>query len=244
MPKLRLYLMIVLIFWFKPVLAASLSLTPFEAVYHTTYHLGVSIDVKAQRSLSQKADGVWVLDFQAKNWFAKIQQTSTFNWLSDNDLKPLLYRRYQSVFGNSKEQRVIFHWETMQVTNDIDNQPWLMSIASGTQDLLSYQLKLRYDLLANPEQKQFLYEVADGGKIKIFTFRVVGEEQISTPMGVFNSIRLESIRHSEKDVEHLIWLAKDWDNMLLRVEAVRRRDQEAPIVLQSATLGGIQIKGL
>lgn len=244
MPKLRLYLMIVLIFWFKPVLAASLSLKPFEAVYRTTYQLGVSIDVKAQRSLSQKADGVWVLDFRAKNWFAKIQQTSTFNWFSDNDLKPLLYRRYQSVFGNSKEQRVIFHWETMQVTNDIDNQPWLMSIASGTQDLLSYQLKLRYDLLAHPEQKQFVYEVADGGKVKTFTFRVVGEERIETPMGTLNSIKVESLRHSEKDVEHLIWLAKDWDNMLLRVEAVRKRDQEAPVVLQSATLGGIQIKGL
>ncbi|OPX55907.1 Protein of unknown function [Oceanospirillum multiglobuliferum] len=243
MPKLRLLPIILLMLWYKPALASSLALSPFEAVYRTTYNLGVSIDVKAQRSLSQKPDGTWVLDFHAKNWFAKIQQTSTFNWGEDNHLMPLLYRRYQSVFGNSKEQRVIFHWDNMQVTNDIDNKPWLMNILPGTQDLLSYQLKLRYDLQASPEQKDFVYEVADGGKVKTFTFRVIGEETINTPMGQLNSIKIESLRHSEKDVEHLIWLAKDWDNMLVRVEAVRKRDEEEPIVLHSATVNGIQMKG-
>lgn len=244
MPKLRLLPIILLMLWYKPALASTLTLQPFEATYRTTYYLGVSIDVKAKRSLSQQADGSWLLDFQAKNWFARIQQTSHFNWSGDNNLTPLLYRRYQSVFGNSKEQRVIFHWDKMQVTNDIDNKPWQMGISENTQDLLSYQLKLRYDLQLHPEQKEFIYEVADGGKVKIFTFRVIGEEIIKTPIGRLNSIRVESLRHSEMDVEHLIWLAKDWDNFLLRVEAVRKRDQEEPVILQSATINGRTIKGL
>lgn len=219
-------------------------LKPFQATYKTTYELGFSIDVEAKRTLSQQSNGQWVLDFRAKNWFARIQQTSTFLLDSENQLKPLLYRRYQKVFGKSEEQKVIFHWDEQRVINDIDNKPWKMDIPVNAQDLLSYQLKLRYDLLQNPEQKQFQYPVADGGKIKFFTFRVVGDEVLNTPIGRLNTIKLESLRHSKMDVEHLVWLAKDWDNLLLRIEPVRRKDKEEPVVLVKATLNGKKVTGL
>ncbi|MFG1490851.1 DUF3108 domain-containing protein, partial [Oceanospirillum sp. HFRX-1_2] len=131
-----------------------------------------------------------------------------------------------------------------RVTDDIDNKPWKMDIPVNAQDLLSYQLKLRYDLMQNPEQKKFQYPVADGGKIKYFTFRVVGEEILKTPMGRLNTIKLESLRHSKMDVEHIVWLAKDWDNLLVRIEPVRNRDDEEPVVLVKATLAGKKVKGL
>ncbi|WP_417597804.1 DUF3108 domain-containing protein [Oceanospirillum sp.] len=218
-------------------------LTPYQATYKTTYKLGFNIDVEAERALSQNSNGEWVLDFRAQNWFARIQQTSTFLLDPDTEFKPLLYRRYQRVFGKTKEQQVIFHWDQHRVTNDIDNKPWKMDIPPGTQDLLSYQLKLRYNLLENPKQKQFQYPVADGGKIKYFTFRVVGEEILQTPMGKLNTIKLESLRHSKMDVEHLVWLAKDWDNLLLRIEPVRRKDKEEPVILVKAMLAGEKVKG-
>lgn len=219
-------------------------LKPYQATYKTTYELGFSIDVEAKRTLSQQSNGQWVLDFRAKNWFARIQQTSTFQLAPDHQLKPLLYRRYQKVFGKSEEQKVIFHWDQQRVTNDIDNKPWKMDIPVNAQDLLSYQLKLRYDLMQNPEQKKFQYPVADGGKIKYFTFRVVGEEILKTPMGRLKTIKLESLRHSKMDVEHLVWLAKDWDNLLVRIEPVRNKDDEEPVVLVKATLAGKKVKGL
>lgn len=217
-------------------------LKPYQATYRTSYDLGFTIDIEAQRTLSQQANGQWVLDFRAKNWFARIQQTSTFI-LNHDQMLPQLYRRYQKVFGKSEEQKVIFHWDELHVTNDIDNKPWKMAIPEDAQDLLSYQLKLRYDLLQHPEQKQFQYPVADGGKIKFFTFRVVGEEVLKTPMGRLNTIRLESLRHSKMDVEHLVWLAKDWDNLLVRIEPVRRKDKEEPVVLVRASLAGQTVKG-
>lgn len=228
-----------------PNISAALPpLKPYQATYHTTYDLGFSIEVEAKRTLSQKADGQWVLDFQAKNWFARIQQTSSFFLENNTTLKPLLYRRYQKVFGKAEEQKVIFHWDQQQVTNNIDNKPWKMKIPQNAQDLLSYQLKLRYDLMEHPEKKQFQYPVADGGKIKYFTFRVIGEELLTTPMGKMKTIKLESLRHSKRDVEHHVWLAKDWDNLLVRVEPVRRKDKEKPVVMVKATLAGQRVTGL
>lgn len=225
-----------------PSFASSL-LKPYQAIYKTSYDLGFSIDVRAERTLKQEKNGQWVLNFQAKNWFARIQQTSTFLFDSQAELKPLLYRRYHKIFGKSEEQRVIFHWEQHKVTNDIDNQPWKMEIPTGAQDLLSYQLKLRYDLMRYPEKTQFQYPVADGGKIKFFTFRVLGKEVLQTPMGKLNTLKLESLRHSKMDVEHLIWLASEWDNLLVRVEPVRRKEKEKPVILIKATLDGEKVKG-
>jgi len=211
--------------WLLAVPSYALPLKPFSATYKTSYDLGFSIDIEAERTLKQSRNGQWILDFRAKNWFARIQQTSTFFITSTSEFKPLLYRRYQKVFGKSKEQNVIFHWDRQQVTNDIDNKPWKMDIPLDAQDLLSYQLKLRYDLMQHPKQKQFQYPVADGGRIKNFTFK------------------LESLRHSEMDVEHLVWLAKDWDNLLVRISPVLRKDKEEPVFLVKATLAGKKVEG-
>ncbi|MBB1488040.1 DUF3108 domain-containing protein [Oceanospirillum sediminis] len=223
---------------------AGTPLKPYKGIYHTTYDMGFTIDVKAERTLKQDDDGNWTLDFRAEKWFAKISQTSKFQ-LSDSGLiQPLLYRRYQQVFGEEKDKSVSFDWSKMRVTNNIAEKPWKMSVEEGTQDLLSYQLKLRYDLLNNPEQTEFRYQVADGGKIKHYLFRVVGKEILDTPMGKLNTVKVESLRRSKKDVEHLIWMASDWDNLLLRVEPVRKKHKEKPVVLLEARLDGQKVTGL
>lgn len=238
------WILLLPLLWLQSVPSYALPLKPFSATYKTSYDMGFNINIEADRTLKRSGNGEWVLDFRAKNWFARIQQTSTFRLDQDSQLQPLLYRRYQKVFGKSEEQKVIFHWEKQQVTNDIDNKPWQMDIPTDAQDLLSYQLKLRYDLMQHPEQTEFQYPVADGGRIKFFTFRVVGQEVIKTPMGRLNTIKLESLRHSKRDVEHLVWLAKDWDNLLVRIDPVRRKDKEEPVILIKATLAGKRVTGL
>lgn len=222
---------------------AELSLKPFVGYYHTSYDMGFTLDIEGKRSLKQKEDGSWVLDFRAKNWFARISQTSTFRIDEEQQLKPEHYRRYQKVFGKTKDRSIHFHWDQLKVTNDIDGKPWKMEIPTDALDLLSYQLKLRYDLMAHPKQKEFHYRVADGGKVKNFIFRVIGKEVLKTPMGKLNTIKLESIRFKQRDVEHLIWVATDWDNLLLRVEPVRKKDKENPVFLDRATLDGRTVKG-
>ena len=217
-------------------------LKPFQATYQTSYNLGFTINIEAVRTLSRQQNGILVLDFQAKNWFARVRQTSYFKLHSADGMRPERYRFYKKVFGKSEEQQVIFHWDQYKVTNDIDNKPWKMNIQPNTQDLLSYQLKLRYDLKQNPNQKEFLYQIADGGKIKTYTFRVAGEEILKTPMGNLNAVRIESLRHSRTEVGHLIWLARDWDNLVLRIESIRS-DDENPVILTKATLDGITVKG-
>ena len=218
-------------------------LKPYQATYKTSYDMGFTINVEAERTLQQTKNGHWYLNFEAENWFARIQQSSTFSNTPDNNIRPLLYREYKKVFGKQEEQKVIFHWDRQQVTNDIDNKPWRMDIPVNTQDLMTYQLKLRYDLIQHPDKKILRYQVADGGKIKYFTFRVVGEEVLKTPMGRLNTIKLESLRHSKKEVGHLVWLAKDWDNLLVRIDPVRRKDKEEPVILIRATLDGQKVTG-
>lgn len=218
-------------------------LKPYQATYKTSYDMGFTLNIEAERTLRQNKQGLWILNFEAENWFARVQQTSHFKTSQKSGLQPQLYRYYKKVFGKSEEQKVIFHWDQKKVTNDIDNKPWKMDIPSDTQDLLSYQLKLRYDVLQNPQQKEFNYKVADGGKIKEYTFRVTGEKILKTPMGKLNAIRMESLRDSKETVNHLIWLAKDWDNLVLRIDPVRRKDKEKPVILVKAKLNGQQVKG-
>lgn len=238
----KLYLSSILLFSVQS--HADPLIKPYSGTYHTTYDMGFTIDVEADRTLKQQDDGSWILDFKAEKWFAEIRQTSRFSLTEDGQIQPLHYRRYQRVFGEEKDKSVSFDWQNMRVTNNVDDKPWKMSLSPGYQDLLSYQLKLRYDLLKSPEQTEFHYKVADGGKIKNFLFRVLGHEVLETRMGPLNAVKVESLRHSKRDVEHLIWMATDWDNLLLRVEPVRKKDKENPVILLKATLNGQPVKGL
>lgn len=222
----------------------AVTLKPFEATYKTSYEKGFKLNVEAQRTLKKNSDGQWVLDFHAKNWFAEVQQTSILTLTPDNLPQPLFYRYYRSIFGQSEEEKITFNWEKNETSTTLNNKSWEMLVSNEAQDLLSFQLTLRYDLLKNPEQKLFSYPVIDQDKIKILNFRVVGEEVIQTPMGRLNAIKIESMHHSDVEaVNHLIWAAKDWDNLVLRIDPVRRKHKQEPVILIKGSLNGTSIRG-
>lgn len=223
----------------------ALALKPFETTYKTSYELGFTLNIEAKRTLKKMSNGDWLLDFRAKNWFARVQQTSTLTLVPDSLPQPLSYHYYRSIFGKTEEEKITFNWEKGETYNQLNADTWQMLVPQETQDLLSFQLTLRYDLLKNPEQKHFSYPVIDKKKIKTLDFRVVGEEVLQTPMGQLNAIKVESMHHSDREaVNHLIWLAKDWDNLVLRVDPVRRKHKQEPVYLIKGSLNGQKIQGL
>lgn len=223
----------------------AITLKPFEATYKTSYEKGFKLNIEAKRTLKKTSNGEWVLDFYAENWFAKVQQTSRLVVTPDQKIQPIFYRFYRSIFGKSQEEKLTFHWDKNETHTTLKSNEWTMSVPEDTQDLLSFQLRLRYDLLENPEQTLFTYPVVDEDRIKLLNFRIIGEEVIDTPMGKLNAIKIESMHHSDVDaVNHLIWAAKDWDNLVLRIDPVRRKHKQEPVILIKGSLNGKTIRGL
>lgn len=198
-------------------IAEELSLTPYKAIYSNEMDVGISISGEATRELKQLDDGSWQLSIEASAMFASASEVSRFT-VENNILKPIRYDYQRRVMGKRREASLTFDWENESVTTDIENQPWRMTISTGVQDKLSYQLQMRMDLAAGKEE--MVYEVADGGKLQEYRFQVIGEETIDTPLGQLKAIKVERDRGEGSNRETYIWFAPELDFMVIRIHQV------------------------
>jgi len=91
------------------------------------------------------------------------------------------------------------------------NNRWKMSMVDGVQDHLSYQLALMLRLqnsMASNKKNAFFFSVADGGRLKKYSFKLLGEENLETPIGLLHTLKLEHKTYNQSDTI-TIWCAAD-----------------------------------
>lgn len=115
-----------------------------------------------------------------------------------------------------------------------------MEIPERSLDKLSYQLQIRSDLINNRTLQK--YPIADGGTLKAYDFELIGEEQLDTPAGKFDTLVIRRLRENDKDRNTTFWLAKDWDYLVVKSQ----QDDDGKsydIDLEYATQGGEKVEG-
>lgn len=212
----RLVSLLVLATFISPVLSSPF--LPFEASYQITKKNEVVANTFI--SLKQNGDDTW--DYQSTSrptsWLATIlgitvTETSHWRW-QDNQIQILDYRYHRS--GREKEIHLSFNWQTMTVINTIDSDHWKMSIPEGTLDKLSINLGLMSHLSKQISDASF--PVADGGKLKYYDFKVEGAMRIQTALGNIKTIKITRNKRGKKDRPTILWLAPDFNFLLVRKE--------------------------
>lgn len=118
--------------------------------------------------------------------------------------------------GSDEENTEIrFDWRDEKAHTTSEGVTWSQHIDSGTQDRLSQQLMVRLHLAQG--MQQMTYPVADGGKIKLYRFQVVGEEPVKTPYGRLNCLKVQRSKGS-RSPDYTIWFAADLDYLPVRIE--------------------------
>lgn len=209
----------------------------FEAIYKARYH---GISVTATRSLQTLEDGTQKFIFHADSWLASLKETSLFRWGDNNHIKPIRYRYERSGLGRNREAVLDFDLTNLTVINNVERRPWQMDVPEGVLDKLNYQLQIRADLLSRKPLLQ--YDIADGGKLKQYSFEVLGEEVVKTEAGRFNAVKIRRVRDPDDDRHTTFWMAKDWDYMIVRLQQ-KDEDSTYEIDLHRATLDGRKVKG-
>lgn len=211
---------------------------PFKATYKARYS---GFDITAERSLQALADGNYALQFNARSWVANIDEQSNFRWGEHGYLIPGEYTYERKVLGKTRQAHLLFDWPNKQVTNAVQDSTWRMQLPDIALDKLGYQLQLRKDLINKRELGP--YSIADGGRLKTYEFAVLGKALIETPLGKFNAVHVQRIRKNNKRATH-IWLAEDWDYLIVKLQQIEKGGKAYEINLSSATLGEQVVTGL
>lgn len=178
---------------------------------------------------------------------ANLRQSSELSFV-DNKLRPLAYS-YQLSGVSSDVQAIGFNWDAGVAVSSEDDESWTITLADSVMDPLSYQLALRRRLQANPDAQIgsiFDFQIIDGDEIELQLqqYRLTGEEVLSTSLGRMNSVKLSRVRDAGDRRSTTIWLARDWDYLLIRIEQRSRSGLRIELDLERATVNGETVAAL
>ena len=211
----------------------------FDAVYTLTsgpFTLG-----ETTRRLYRNGDNHYVYESHSKpsgyaKLFTKAELHEKTTWIfADGKPRPLSYSYIRS--GSKKRNRDVslkFNWEKGQVTNIINDDPWTMDIPDDTQDKLLYHLTLMHDLQNGRED--IVYNIADGGKVKTYTFEFLGEETVSTKLGKFKTVKL---KQPGRKHHTLVWCAPDLNYLPIQLE---HENKDGKVRMKITGLKGIEYR--
>ncbi len=205
---------------------------PFSAQYdvlHNGNHVAITT-----LSLARHSESTWLYSrtSEAVGWIShilsgKITEQSIFNW--NNGMQILSYHYDRN--RDEKRVRLKFDWRNMKVINDINGDPWKMALSPGTFDKLSANLALAVHLSSGKTSVHL--PVADGGKLKIYDFNIIGEEPIDTPMGKIKTMKISRNKRGREDRQAWLWLASELNHVIIKVEKYDGSDRLFSMIIKS-----------
>ena len=112
-----------------------------------------------------------------------------------------------------------------------------VSIENEILDKLNFGVRLGLDLELS-EQDEHVYKILDGDEIEEHTYRITARETVATPLGDIATIRLERVRAATSKRKTTIWLAPDWQYLLVKLQQVSSSGTMTEILLESAQIDG------
>lgn len=211
---------------------------PFKANYKTRLY---GIKLSATRELKQQEDGRWFLRFDIDSWVAELKERSLFDWNTKGHAITHRYEYHRSGLAPDRNVVITFDWDKRRVVNSLNSEEdWSMAIPDGTLDKLNATMQIRADLING--RHELSYDVADGGKLKNFSFSIEREETIKTPVGELDTVVVKTIRKN-KDRETYTYFAKDWDYVLVRISQKEPNGDSASVDIQEGWVDGTKIVG-
>ncbi|MBV6752258.1 DUF3108 domain-containing protein [Pseudomonas chlororaphis] len=215
-------------------------LQPFSASYTADWKQ-LPMSGSAERSLSKNDNGTWTLSFKASMMIASLTEESTLR-LDKDTLLPQSYTFERGGLGKAKKINLDFDWSSKMVTGTDRGDPVKVPLNSGMLDKSTYQLALQRDVAAG--KKSMSYQVVEGTDTDTYDFRVLGAEKVSTKAGSVDAIKVERVRDPTQNKRTTVmWFAKDWDYLLVRLQQVETDGKEYNIMLQEGTVAGKEVKG-
>jgi hypothetical protein len=214
--------------------ASNSALSPYSATYNADLK---GFSTTLTRQLQVTDDQQWLLSNKASIFLVGFNEQTTVQQLN-NTIQPLQYR-YQNAISSKRNKSIDFHWDQLTAeTIKGKSEPVTLTLPTTAYDQLSFQLQLRM-LLLNPTEPftEQRFTIVDTGKLKTYSVKFLAEEWLDTPLGKLLTVKLEQTRPG-KTRRTLIWMAKDWQYLLVKIQRFKNEKQEHLIELNSATLDG------
>ncbi|NOX70515.1 MAG: DUF3108 domain-containing protein [Gammaproteobacteria bacterium] len=222
----------------QAVLASELQ--PYEAVYKTSAS-GFKVNVK--RLLEVDGSRITISN-SAKRFFFSMRESSVLKLHDDGHLSALTHEHKRRGTGRKHDKELVFDWRDNTVQDLLKPERSPLAVENPTYDKLSYQTRMRLDLIRNPDLHHREYRVTNGVRNRVYSFERLGEEILETPLGDLRTIKFKR-EGGDDDRKVSVWVAPDWDYILVRIDQTKEQGGKTErMLLKSARIAGKQVVGL
>lgn len=129
--------------------------------------------------------------------------------------------------GESRAQRAIFDWDNRKLRLETSKGQQTTRLPKDTQDLISFM----YQFMFVPPLQEMQLNITNGKRLKAYGYSFVGEEDLSTKMGMVRAMHLENI-NDDGDEKNEIWLAVDYRYLPVKI---RKTEKDGSVIEQVMT---------
>ena len=159
---------------------------------------------------------------------------------NSQQLIPLSYSMRQTGFRETSES-IGFDWVQSIATISSAERSQRVKIEGGIFDKLSHQLYIHKYIKQNKTQISF--NIIDGSRIQKYQYSVLGNEDITTPLGEFASIKIERTLPEDTSRSVVFWLSSEWEGVLLKMNQMINGVISVTLEIQEGRVNGEPVIG-
>jgi hypothetical protein len=210
---------------------------PFEITYNARYD---NFEAEASRYLRYDAATSTYqmqtsisLDLLGQTLTSVVEE-SQVRWEADHPV-PLRYQ-YKQEGLNTRSRSIVFDHQTHTATFNVDDRKGTLAIDGPLYDELSSYFAIREQLVAGA--KDIMFEAIDKDTIKTYRYQVGEEAMLETALGKFLAVKLTRIRDDNPKRQTEIWVAKNYDFILLKLVQAEPGDHTIRLDITRAVYNG------
>ncbi|MBS4096342.1 MAG: DUF3108 domain-containing protein [Sulfuricella sp.] len=112
-----------------------------------------------------------------------------------------------------------FDWAAMTLHLDSEGSQRDVKLIPGVRDMLSFVYQFAFSL---PEQGDIRVDLTNGRKLDSYRYRIVGEEDLETPLGVLKALHLTKL-HNPGEEGTEIWLGMDYHYLPVKIRQIDKQ---------------------
>ncbi len=219
--------------------ALSIDIKPYEIQYQSTVR---GFNIKTVRKLENK-DNQFELKQTISAMMMSTEEVSTFK-ISNNNIIPLSYIYDRDIFGHSTTRINLFQYDLKTATyQDEDSPARGIKLEGDVYDPINAIIPIRLQLMEkNGHNQVSSIQVLEKKRIRELTYNILGTEWLETPLGYMETLKVERLRN-KKEKHTTIWLAKDWDYVVVKISHMEPDEQVYHMNIVKGTIGDKTITG-
>jgi hypothetical protein len=209
---------------------------PFEMTYFTKVK---GMDVELIQRLVKNDSSQLTESIVAKGVLGTVTELGLFHISKSGRVIPNSFSKNQkTIFGKRFESQE-YDWQTKKLNFSFKEKTGSLDLQPNYQDTMTHKQQLRLDLTTG--LKDIYYTVIKNGQVENYRYQVVGHEVLETSIGELNTTVLTRTDvvdgEQSADAQSKIWLASDWDYLMLKFEAYDRNKVTTMTFVQGALDG-------